>query len=303
VVAPVGLTVIVPVHNEEGNVDMFYERVLPVLRSLPVDSWEILFMNNASTDTTLDKILRLRETDAHVKVITLTRNFGLQASLTAGLTSRESDLYAIVDVDCEDPPELLAQFHREIQAGAHTAYGIRSQRDEPSWLTSFRWLFYRINRSIADFPVILWMAEFAMFTRTVRDAVVANKSAFPFVRTEIAYAGLKAVGIPYFRAQRKHGLSHVNFRGMAEFAVWGFLTSSTLPLRVTLYLSAFMMSLYLILLFSFHMSLAEAADSAVIFGFIYLLATVPVLSLYVARTYKNTLARPVFIIDPEKTKL
>lgn len=298
-----GLTVIVPVHNEEANIDMFYERIFPVLSSLDVSDWEILFMNNASTDATLDKIFQLRETEPRVKVITLTRNFGLQASLTAGLTSRQSELYAIIDVDCEDPPELLEQFHREIRGGAHTAYGIRSTRDEPSWLTSFRGLFYWINRQIADFPVILWMAEFVMITRTVRDAVVANKSAFPFVRSEIAYAGLKAVGIPYFRASRKHGLSHVNFRGMAEFAVWGFLTSSTFPLRVTLYLSALVMMIYMVGVLWLRMSLAQASDWAVLLGFVYLLATVPVLSLYVARTYKNTLARPLFIIDPEKTRL
>ncbi len=299
----VGLTVIVPVHNEEANIDMFYERIFPVLSSLKVRDWEILFMNNASTDGTLDKILTLRAAEPRVKVITLTRNFGLQASLTAGLTSRESELYAIIDVDCEDPPELLEQFYREIEGGAHTAYGIRSRRDEPAWLTSLRGLFYWINRQIADFPVMLWMAEFVMITRTVRDAVVANKSAFPFVRSEIGYAGLKAVGIPYFRASRKHGLSHVNLRGMAEFAVWGFLTSSTFPLRVTLYLSALVMMLYAFAILWLRLSLAQASQWAVILGFVYLLATVPVLSLYLARTYKNTLARPVFIIDPEKTRL
>jgi dolichol-phosphate mannosyltransferase len=302
-VGAVGLTVIVPVHNEEANIDMFYERIVPVLSSLKVEDWEILFMNNASTDGTLDKILKLRETEPRVKIITLTRNFGLQASLMAGLTSRQSELYAIIDVDCEDPPELLEQFHREIQGGAHTAYGIRSRRDEASWLTSLRGLFYWINRQIADFPVMLWMAEFVMITRTVRDAVVANKSAFPFVRSEIGYAGLKAVGIPYFRASRKHGLSHVNLRGMAEFAVWGFLTSSTFPLRVTLYLSALIMMVYVLAVLCLQMDLARASQWAVLLGFGYLLATVPVLSLYLARTYKNTLARPLFIIDPEKTRL
>lgn len=299
----VGLTVIVPVHNEEANVDMFYQRLFPVVSALDVEDWEILFMNNASTDRTLDKILALREAEPRVKVITLTRNFGLQASLMCGLTSRESDLYAIVDVDCEDPPELLEQFYREIQAGAHTAYGIRSRRDEASWLTSFRWLFYWINRQIADFPVMLWMAEFVMITRTVRDAVVANKSAFPFVRSEIGYAGLKAVGIPYFRASRKHGLSHVNFRGMVEFAMRGFLTSSTFPLRVTVYLSALLLAAYVVAVLSFRMSLAQASDLAVLLGAAYLLATVPVLSVYLARTYKNTQARPLFIVDPEKTRL
>jgi dolichol-phosphate mannosyltransferase len=166
-----------------------------------------------------------------------------------------------------------------------------------------RGLFYWINRQIADFPTLLWMAEFVMITRTVRDAVVANKSAFPFVRSEIAYAGLKAVGIPYFRASRKHGLSHVNFRGMAEFAVWGFLTSSTFPLRFTLYLSALVMLLFVIGVLSLGMTLAQSAAWAVLFGFAYLLVTIPVLSVYVARTYKNSLARPLFILDPEKTPL
>jgi dolichol-phosphate mannosyltransferase len=302
-VGAVGLTVIVPVHNEEANVDMFYGRVLPVLSSLDVGDWELLFMNNASTDGTLDKILALRAAEPRVKVITLTRNFGLQASLTAGLTSRQSDLYAIVDVDCEDPPELLRDFHREIQAGAHVAYGIRSRRDEASWLTSFRGLFYWINRQIADFPVMLWMAEFVMITRPVRDAVVAHKSAFPFVRSEIAYAGLKAVGIPYFRASRKHGLSHVNFRGMAEFAVSGFLTSSTFPLRLAPHVSAALLAIYLATIAWFRMSLAQASQLAILLGFPYLLVAVPVLSLYLARTYKNSLGRPLFLIDPDRTRL
>jgi dolichol-phosphate mannosyltransferase len=299
----VELTVIVPVHNEEANIRMFYERIIPVLSSLKVAEWELLFMNNASTDGTFEKILELRQNEPRVKIITLTRNFGLQSSMMAGLASRESALYAIIDVDCEDPPELLEQFHREIQAGAHTAYGIRSRRDEASWLTSLRGLFYRINRQIADFPVMLWMSEFVMITRTVRDAVVANKSAFPFVRSEIGYAGLKAVGIPYFRASRKHGLSHVNLRGMAEFAVWGFLTSSTFPLKASLYLSAIVLALYLLAVLSAQLTLAQAAQWAVVLGFLYVLATIPVLSIYLARTYKNTQGRPLFLIDPDKTRL
>jgi glycosyltransferase involved in cell wall biosynthesis len=302
-VSSVALTVIVPVHNEEANIDMFYERIFPVLSSLQVKDWELLFMNNASTDGTLEKIYELRESEPRVKVITLTRNFGLQASLMAGLTSRQSDLYAIIDVDCEDPPELLGRFYQEIQGGADTAYGIRSTRDEAAWLTSFRGLFYWINQRIADFPVMLWMAEFVMITRTVRDAVVANKSAFPFVRSEIGYAGLKAVGIPYFRASRKHGLSHVNFRGMAEFAVGGFLSSSTFPLRVTLYVSALLLLLYMVVVLWFRMNLEHASQLAVLVGFAYLLVVVPVLSLYLARTYKNTLARPLFLIDSKKTRL
>jgi polyisoprenyl-phosphate glycosyltransferase len=296
------LTVIVPVHNEEANIDMFYDRILPVLSSMEID-WEIVFTNNASTDGTVDRIRALNEKDSRVKLITLSRNFGYQVSLVAGLTSRQSDLYAIVDVDCEDPPELLPKFYEEIQKGAQTAYGIRSRREEAFWIMGFRWLFYWINRQIADAPIRLWMAEFMMITRTVRDAILANRSTFPFLRAEIGYVGMKTVGVPYLRASRKHGVTHYNFFRMTQFAVGGFLASSTFPLRATLYLSAALAAAYLGLVFGWRLDLARASQWAVVFGFAYLLFSVPMLSLYMARAYKNTLVRPLYFIDPQNTFL
>ena len=296
------LSVIIPIHNEAANIRFFYDRARKVLETVPVD-WELVFVNDASTDDSYARIFELRKEEPRVKVLTLARNFGYHAALVAGLTNRDADLYAIVDVDCEDPPEMLSRFHDEILKGAHAAYGIRSQRDEPRWLIFLRWLFYWINRKIADGPVMLWMAEFSMFTRVMRDSVLANKTTFPFLRAEMGYTGLKMTGLDYFRARRQHGTSHYNVLRMTKFAVAGFLASSTFPLRLSGYLAAPLGALYLVLVACSGATLAAAAQWACVLGFLFLLLAVPMVSLYLARTYKNVCARPVYYADPGSTHL
>jgi len=230
------LAVIVPVHNEIGNIEPFYTRMRAVLESLPV-TWKIVFVNDGSTDGSLERMRELRARDDRVKIISLSRNFGYHSVLYAGLSLVEADRYTMVDVDCEDPPELLRDFHAAIEGGADIAYGIRSNRDEPGSVTFFRRIFYYLNRSIADSDIVLWMAEFAMITRQVRDLVLVPKTTYLFLRAEIAYAGFSRVGIPYRRAARTSGKTHYNLFNMTRFAVSGFLAGSTFPLRLILYLA------------------------------------------------------------------
>jgi glycosyltransferase involved in cell wall biosynthesis len=236
-------------------------------------------------------------------VATLSRNFGYHAALIAGLSSADADLYAIVDVDGEDPPELLEKFHAALEGGAQTAYGIRSDRPEAPWLVFFRWLFYFINSRIADGPTRLWMAEFSMFTRAVRDAVLSNKTTFPFLRAELAFVGLRLEGVPYARRPRRYGRTHYNFFKLALFAVGGFLASSTFPLRLAFYSAAAFGAFYALLWAVLGLSLVEAGALASVMSFLYLLLTVPLLALYLARTYKNVTARPVFILDQGRSRL
>lgn len=297
------LSVIVPVFNEQDNIAPFYERCKPVLEGLGVDGWEIVYVNDGSADESLTRILALRKADPRVKVITLSRNFGYHSVLVAGLTLRQSDLYAIIDVDCEDPPELLKELLKAIKEGAYTAYGERSKRDEPAWVIFLRYLFYFINNKIADAPTKLWMAEFVMIRRAVRDAILANRSTFPFLRAEMAYVGYKMAGVPYFRESRKHGRSHYNLWSMSKFALAGFLSSSTLPLRALVYLSLGAGALYALLVAAFGFNVVLAAALAAIMGFLYLLTAAPILGLYLARDYKNVIGRPVFFTDPEQTFL
>lgn len=298
------LTVIVPCKNELPGVRPFYDRMSAALKPLePGLDWEIVYMDDGSDDGTGTEVLKLRELDKRVKLITLSRSFGYQPVLLAGLTARESDLYSVVDVDCEDPPELLPKFLEAIKAGADVAYGIRSNREEPGLIVWLRGLFYKINCFIADGPAVLWMAEFGMYTRRVRDAVLASRSTFPFVRNEISYAGFKRVGIDYLRAKRAIGQSHYNLWRMARFAVAGYLTSSTFPLRMTLYLAAALAGLFPLLAFALGLSWEGAGALAAVLNLYFCLAAVPFISLYLARTYHDTQARPVFLIDEKRSHL
>lgn len=296
------LSVIVPAHNEQANVGPFYERAKPVLEKLGLQ-WEIVFVNDGSTDGTLDAIRALRAKDPRVKVLSLSRNFGYHSVLVAGLSSRESDLYAIVDVDCEDPPELLEAFYAEILKGAQTAYGDRSNRDEPAWIVWWRSAFYHINRQIADAPIKLWMAEFSMITRRVRDSVLKARTTYPFLRAEMGYVGYKMAAVPYFRASRAHGVSHYNFLSMARFAVAGFLSSSTFPLRGILYLAFGFAGFFGVWALLAGPGLFEAAAMSAVLSFVFLLLSVPMIALYLARTYKDVSGRPVFFVDPDASEL
>jgi len=296
------LVVIVPVHNELANIRPFYARARKAMEALTALShWEVFFVNDASDDGSLEEILALRAEDPRIKVISLSRDFGYHASVVAGLTLAEGDYYAVVDADGEDPPELLATFYTTLQQGAQVAYGIRSQRDEPRLVTFGRKIFYYLNRQVADSEIVIWMAEFAMMTKQVRDAILAPKTTFPFLRAEMGYVGFQRVGITYQRAKRMHGKSHYNFWRMMRFAMGGILSSSTFPLRFVLYLAAFVGVMFPLVIWSMRLSLETAAYAAVFVGLYFLLMSVPFIALYLARAYKNGMARPVFVVDRSRS--
>jgi polyisoprenyl-phosphate glycosyltransferase len=297
------LNVIVPARNERLNVPYFYERAQKALESIEGLEWNIVFVNNASEDGTLEAILALRETDPRVKIITLSRDFGYHAALVAGLSSVESDYYAIVDVDCEDPPELLVTFYNAIQDGAQLAYGERSNRDEPKLITFGRKLFYLANKRVADSEIVMWMGEFSMMTRQVRDAVLAPRTTFVSLRAEMGYVGFRRTGISYLRAQRKYGQTHYNLWRMSVYAILSILSGTTFPLRLVLYLAAAVgvgFPLYVRLM---HLATGDMVAAAAVVSLYFLVVTVPLISLYLARVYKNIVHRPIFIIDRTRTCL
>lgn len=298
------LSTTVSVHNEEQNIPVFYAKALQVLESIRgLDSWELVFVNNGSSDGTLRELLKLRENDGRVRIVTLSRDFGYHAAVSAGLANGEGDLYAVIDVDGEDPPELLVDFFETVRTGAQIAYGIRSKRLEASALTLMRRLFYLVNKSVADADIVMWMAEFCMMQRAVRDAILTPRTTFPFLRAEIGYVGFRRVGIPYRRQRRWFGKSHYRLWSMAMFAIAGILSSSTFPLRLVLYLAFAVAVAYPLLVLTLKLSFVAAAAVAAITGFYFCLGSISILSLYLARTYKNGVARPIFVVDPENTRL
>lgn len=298
------LAVVVPIWNEAGNIQPFYARAKAALDGInALESWTLVFCNNGSDDDSLEQVLALQETDPRVKVITLSRNFEYQGALLAGLCSIETDRYAMIDVDCEDPPELLAVFFDALAKGADIAYGIRSQRDESPFILYCRKLFYMLNRRVADSDIVMWMAEFSMMTRQVRDAIVLPHTTYPFLRAEMGYVGFQRVGIPYVRAKRARGSSHYNFLGMAKFGVAGILAGTTFPLRFCFYLACAIGLAYPAVIWLLGLSMESAVRVANILALYFLLITIPFIALYLGRAYKNGVARPVFVIDKKRTFL
>lgn len=297
------LTVICPVFNEEKAIPLFFARIKAVFRTIAREyAADLVFVNNASTDGTLAEIARIRADNPNVFVISLSKNCGYQRSVECGLRNTRGDLFLVIDVDCEDPPEMIPAFLEKIREGADVAYGERVDRPEGVVLKSMRKLFYRVTRAVADEEIILDMAEFALMTAEVRDAIVRDTSSFPFIRASIGRVGFRRAGIAYRREPRIAGDTHYNFLGMTTFAIAGILSSSTLFLRIPAYLFPFWIVLVALLA---ALAVNERSAGAMV-GLIVAIAayvggTCAAVAIYVARSYKNTLGRPNFVIDRRTT--
>ncbi len=295
------LSIICPVHNEELAIPLFYQRLKAVLNKLTGFSYELIFTNNRSTDNSLSEIHKLQKIDANVKVLTFSRNFGYQASILAGMTYANGDAAIVIDVDCEDPPELIEKFIEKWREGYHICYGIRGRRDEAIWVTWLRLLFYRVLKWTADTDIILDMAEFALLDRRVRNVLVSSKNTFPFLRAEIAYSGFKKIGIKYDRQKRIIGESHYNLWRMVIFGAAGIMSVSTFPLRMPIYFFPVLVSINILCLVMDVMDLIHGLKFIVTIDLLYICGLLTAQGLYLARIYKNGIGRPVYIVDWDLT--
>ncbi len=299
--------IVAPVNNEQGNVAVFCERAFKAFE--PINNKyevEILFVDDGSKDNTLLIITELNKQDKRVKSIALSRNFGFQAAVLAGLKHTDADLVCIITAGLADPPELLADFAVKHEEGYEIVYGIRGKRPEPAMITGFRNSFYRTLKFVADTDIILNMSEISLFTRPVLETILDSYNQFPFIRSDIAYAGFNRIGIPYDIQPRHSGKSHYNLWRMTKFAVAGILSISTYPLRFFVY--AFpvfvLLNLLLIGLDTFFSQTTELFFHwLVMLDFVYIVSTLMFIGIYVARIYKNVVKRPIYVVDWTKTSL
>jgi dolichol-phosphate mannosyltransferase len=290
------VSIICAVHNEEKTVRLFYERLQKVIKGLNYD-FEIIFTNNCSTDNTLHIIQELIKIDPAVKVLTFSRNFGYQCSVQAGMTHAKGDCIITIDVDCEDPPELIPVFLKKWEEGFDIVYGIRTNRPESKLLIWMRNLFYKILRFTADTEIILNMAEFGLIANYVRDGIINNTNTFPFLRTEIAYSGYQRFGVKYDREKRIAGETHYNFWRMAIFAIGGILSSSTFPFRLAVFVFPLVVVINLLLLLADTFWGGIYFKLLTVFDLLYISLLLTTHGIYLARIYKNGLGRPLYIVN------
>jgi glycosyltransferase involved in cell wall biosynthesis len=296
------LVVICPVFNEETSIPLFIDEIKKIENKIS-DKYElnIVFSNNASTDNSLNVLKEYSKKYNNIYYLTLSKNFGYQNSINFALKNSHGDLYVIIDSDGEDPPSMIFDFLTKYEKGYDIIYGQRNNRPETFLLKKMRSLFYRILKFSSDDEIILNMAEFSFFTKEVKDCLIEENTSFPFLRSTIARVGFNSLAIPYTRKNRYGGKSNYNIFSMFKFAIAGILASTTLPLRLPIYIFPLWLlsSLYLLI----NNEVANLYLNYLIYlSLLYIILIISFISIYIARIYKNGLMRANAYLVKGKSK-
>jgi len=301
------LSVVVPVFNEEDTVGPFYERMAAVLEGTGCD-WEIIFSEDPSTDRTEERILALRERDARVKLMRFSRRFGQPAATLAGLAAARGDAVVVIDVDLQDPPELIAEMVQRWREGYEVVYAQRRTREGetlPKRIVAAAG--YRLIKRIAEVEIPANTGDFRLMSRRVVDEVVALNEAHGFLRGLVALVGFNQTSILYDRDARAAGDSKYNkFMGSLVIGMNGIVSFSRYPLHL-ISISGLLLSFAAFLL-AFGYLVAKIAGVAFPTGnptiviIVSLFSGIQLLSLgimgeYVGRIYDEVKQRPKFILE------
>lgn len=226
------ISVVVPCFNEEDVLRATNARLLCVFDGLPYD-FEVIYVDDGSSDSTPEILREFQRDDSRIRVLRLSRNFGHQMAITAGLQHASGDAVVIVDADLQDPPEVIAEFLERWRQGFNVVYGTRTEREGETQfkLWTARW-FYRSISRLSDTAIPQDTGDFRLMDRRVVDALLSMPERDRFVRGMVSWLGFSQVAVPYRRPARAAGLTKFSFFKMLRFAADGIFSFSTVPLRV-----------------------------------------------------------------------
>jgi glycosyltransferase involved in cell wall biosynthesis len=302
------ISIVVPVFNEEPNILPFYARIEPILAALSERfRFEFVFTDNHSTDRTYALLAQLAAKDDRIRVFRFSKNFGFQRSILTGYTRCRGDAAIQLDVDLQDPPELIEAFLDRWQAGADVVYGVRTQRQEGWAITTARSIFYRLVDKLSEEKLPVDAGDFRLISRRVIDPLCAYRDANPYLRGTIATLGFEQVGIEYARSARQHGESKFPFSKLMSLALDGILNHSTVPLRFATYfgLAASIVTVLMMISYAFIRLILHAEWPA---GFTTLAALIllsisinamllGIIGEYLGRMYRQVRDSPLSIVE------
>jgi len=306
------LSIICPVKDEEAAVAPFVERVRTVLEGLSdpgAKSFEILFIDDGSNDETLAEIRRANQADARVRAISFSRNFGKEAALSAGLDHARGEAVIPLDVDLQDPPEVLRDMIIKWREGYEIVYGVRDNRDSdslPKRLTAD--LYYRAHNWLSEDKIPEHAGDFRLLDRKVVDVIRAMPERTRFMKGLFAWAGFRQASVPYARDPRRVGTTKFSYWKLWTFALDGITSASTVPLRVWSYLGGivalFALGYALVVIvrtLAFGVQVPGYASMMVAVLFLggLQLLSLGVLGEYVGRILVETKRRPLYVVRDE----
>lgn len=226
------ITVVTPCYNEEDNVEELFRQTAAVFAGLPEVDYEHLFIDNCSTDRTVELLRAMAARDGRVKVILNSRNFGQVRSPYHGLMQAQGDAAILLVADLQDPPTMLADFVRHWLAGAPLVVGVKPASRENKLMFAVRRLYYRFVTRIADVRLIQNFTGFGLYDRRVLDVLRAIDDPYPYLRGLVSEVGFEPVQIPYTQPRRARGITKNNFYSLYDFAMLGITSHSRVPLRL-----------------------------------------------------------------------
>jgi len=299
------LSVVAPCYNEADSLDAFYREVRQVCDSLG-RTYEIVLVNDGSTDGTREQMQQLAQSDAAVVAVNLSRNFGQERALAAGLSVCRGELVLILDADLQDPPDLLPRMLARIEDGADVVYGQRRSREGETWFKrASAWLFYLLLNRVSETPVPRNTGPFRLMRRRVVDELLSMPEPHRFLRGLVSWVGFVQEPILYDRRQRHAGQTHFPLRRMLALACDAICSLSRLPLRLAGWfaLVAMLLMAAALLRCGYAWTVRGTFDGwLAAVGLLSGLSGMQLLSLYILGEYvgriaEQTRGRPLFIIE------
>lgn len=232
------ISVVVPCFNEQDVIELTHGRLLQTLGAQESFDLEIVYVDDGSSDQTPAILDKLAQSDSRVRVIELTRNFGHQAAVTAGLQFAEGDAVVVIDADLQDPPEFIPTMIEKWRSGCEIVYAVRARRQEGPVKRAAYFLYYRFLRTMADIDIPLDSGDFALLDRKAVDTLNALPERNRFVRGLRTWIGYKQIGLPYDRPARAAGEPKYTFRKLLNLGLNGLFSFSAKPLSMILMLGA-----------------------------------------------------------------
>ncbi|GKU85209.1 glycosyltransferase family 2 protein [Niallia sp. NCCP-28] len=299
-------SIIIPVFNEEQVIEHTYERLKIVMDST-AETYELLFINDGSRDSTIDILKHLGETDNHIKTIDFSRNFGHQIAITAGMDYAQGDAVIIIDADLQDPPELILEMIGKWKSGYDVVYAKRTARKgETFFKKQTAALFYRTLRAMTDIEIPIDTGDFRLIDRKVCEQMQNVHERNRFVRGLVSWVGFKQTAVEYERDERYAGETKYPLKRMLKLSIDGITSFSYKPLKIANYLGAALSTIgfiyMLVVLYQklFTTTTITGWSSIIVIQLFFSGITLMMLGVmgeYIGRIYDEAKNRPLYIVQ------
>lgn len=302
------LSLIIPCYNEEESLPIFLKETLSVIDSMGCE-YELIFVNDGSTDSTLDLLHDFSTNNPFIKYISFSRNFGKEAAMYAGFCHATGDYVAVMDADMQDPPSLLPKMVSILESGQYDSVATRrySRNGEPPIRSLFSRMFYKLINKISDADIVDGARDFRLMKRTMVDAIVSMNEYNRFSKGIFGWIGFRTYWLAFENVERVAGQTKWSFWKLFKYALSGIINFSHIPLSISSWFgiamtgSSFLIMLYLIirrLLFGDSVAIDGWTSLACIVIFVagVQLFCIGIMGQYIAKMYMETKKRPIYII-------